>query len=378
MGTTNNGGERRKKAIIRRASHADNDQLLALCRECPLQGDLTLWLDRSPNFFRIFEILDDNPRVLVWDDDGRIGGVIAAVHRQFHVAGRRTRCILIREFKVAPKYRKGLAGHRLVRELVRQEQAAGTELAVLSYVKNNDASVPFLQGRARIPAGRELGSYLMHSVVALKQVRTGNSCRIDAMQASDVDEVVALLNDNNTRYEMSPRFDTPDFEKLLDSFAGRADAEVLVARRNGAIEAAAGWWDSHDVAKYTVLGCSSMQLRAAWWAHNVLRGLRRLPMTSLVGNSLRFKHIVLAACASGRETALATLLREFNNSLYGSQYSHFSIALHERNPHNRLLEGLIKISIPHTMMAFQSDSADPLDLRALDDSTPYVDVALYI
>ena len=61
-------------AEVREAVHADNEQLVSLTSACPMRGDLTLRMDRGPDFFALHRLEGERSQLGVVERAGKVVG----------------------------------------------------------------------------------------------------------------------------------------------------------------------------------------------------------------------------------------------------------------------------------------------------------------
>ncbi len=75
--------------LVRLATESDNAALIELAASCPMEGDLSLRIDRAPDFFALNRLEGDRWKVAVVD--GPLGDPVACVataERRVWVHGR--------------------------------------------------------------------------------------------------------------------------------------------------------------------------------------------------------------------------------------------------------------------------------------------------
>jgi len=90
---------------IRDATSADNQQLIALAAACSMVSDLTIRIDRGPDFFALNRLEGEQWRVGVAERDGMIVGCVAISERLAFVNGRERRTGYVGDLKVHPAHR---------------------------------------------------------------------------------------------------------------------------------------------------------------------------------------------------------------------------------------------------------------------------------
>ena len=113
---------------IREAAAADNEALLELERSSPLGlGDVELSMDRSPNYFASLSLQED-ARVMVAEEGGRLVGVCAAARHWVPLLGIPRALLYIEKGRVRAEYRRRRVSSVLIWALVESWSARGAPI----------------------------------------------------------------------------------------------------------------------------------------------------------------------------------------------------------------------------------------------------------
>jgi len=72
--------------IFREANPNDNEGLLKLTRECPMDGEISLIIDRQPDFFKLLK-LKGVFKTFVAEDSDQLIGSISIVSEEVRIRG---------------------------------------------------------------------------------------------------------------------------------------------------------------------------------------------------------------------------------------------------------------------------------------------------
>src|SRR4030042_3389732 len=115
---------------IREATAADNEALLELERSSPLDlGDVEITMDRSPHYFASLSLQED-ARVLVAEEGGRLIGVCAAARHCVPLLGRPRALLYIQKGRVRPEFHRRRVSTVLIWGLLESWRGGGGEFAV--------------------------------------------------------------------------------------------------------------------------------------------------------------------------------------------------------------------------------------------------------
>jgi hypothetical protein len=96
--------------VLRDATAEDNEQLIALAAACPMVGDVSLRIDRGPDFFALSRLEGARWKVGVVERDSAIVGCVAISERRSFVNGRESRTGYASDLKVNPAIRDTTIG----------------------------------------------------------------------------------------------------------------------------------------------------------------------------------------------------------------------------------------------------------------------------
>jgi GNAT superfamily N-acetyltransferase len=314
---------------VRDAGPGDNQALIGLAARCPMHADLSLCIERRPDFFALNRLGGTRWRVGVADGEHGPIGCIGVAKRAVYLAGRETHIGYVGDLKVDPEHRRRGAG----KELLKWAEDAARELTgpdaplMCTVLSGNDA-VGTLRGS--YPAARRWATIRSHSISLLWRRRppaSGLSVRLAG--AADVPGMMGLW----VRQAMSRRL-APVLESIPLAVEG---LDYLVAHHDdGTIAGFAGLWDQHRVKQMRVTGYSP-RMAVVRTAFNLAAPLFGAPGLPPPGGAMRYRTVV-NLCADSPQT-LRTLLLQACERLRG-EYSFLTVGLDTRDPLSRALHGL--------------------------------------
>lgn len=357
--------------VVRDAGAGDNSALVALAAACPMAGDVTLCVDRAPDFFTLARLEGERWRVGVAEANGEVIGCVAAAERWAYVDGRATRTAYVGDLKVHPAHRGGSAADAL-EEFARaacREYGGDDTLMLATVLVGNRAMERRTAGPRGLPVLTPFATLHVHAIPFLWPRPSGVSgLRVGPARADDLDEMGALWARLAPARQLAPVLDAERLAAWLRRAPGLAVHNYLVARRpGGRIAGFVALWDQRAFKQLRVLAYSP-RLAAARGAVNAaaaLAGTPRLPGAGGVLPSLAAVHL----CVPNDEPAvLRALLLHAYAERRGSGYLFFTVALDRRDPLARALGGLF--AQPTAVRAYATTPAGawtgaPLDRRPL-------------
>ena len=146
----------RERVEIREANEADNEALLALTRATPMEGTISLRIDRDPDFFALLRLRGEG-KVLVASRGCDVAGCISAALRTVYVGGVPETIAYVGDMKVHPKFSGSRVALRLIQALERGLRLAGIDACFSVVAEGNQRAMPLFEGRLGIPRWTPLG-----------------------------------------------------------------------------------------------------------------------------------------------------------------------------------------------------------------------------
>ena len=176
---------------IREATPSDNEALLNLERSAPLDlGEVEVTLDRSPDYFACLSLQED-ARVMVAEERGRLVGVCAAARRRVPLLGKLQSLLYIQKGRVRPECERRRISSLLIWALVESWRTRGMAVDSPYFLisTDNEKSLSAVHHGGLHPWPKEA-----HLVEIDTQTRRRQGVPVVRLGADRVQEVVALMN----------------------------------------------------------------------------------------------------------------------------------------------------------------------------------------
>ncbi|HPC35093.1 MAG TPA: hypothetical protein P5268_01630 [Candidatus Marinimicrobia bacterium] len=322
--------------IVRLATAKDNQSLLALSREAPMESHLVINVDRAPDYFLLANLQGDDARVFVAEQDGVIVGAIGCCLREVLLAGQLTRIGYIGGIKVAAAVRKGLTSFRLMNAVANYLRAIPVEMAIVITMTDNVAMAPILAGRVGMPPFHQINRFEINYIFPIFRPRLTGGYQIRSFREGDLDQLARLFADYFQNYALT--FDwTPARLSALFNQPNFSSENVLIAEKDGHPVAALTWWDQSSF-KRTIIEHYGGGLKTL---AGLLKPFKILPPESEPLNELHIRHIVYE---KEHPSAARDLVRFLINEKR-HQYRLFRIGFQQNSPLAALLSGLPHLKV---------------------------------
>lgn len=370
--------EARGALVVRDAARSDSAALVALSAACPMAGDMTLCMDRAPDFFALARLEGARWRVGVAEEAGRVIGCVTVSERLAYLDGRPTATTYVGDLKVHPASRGGPAADAL-EEYARDgcRSFAGDDAPVLvTVLAGNRTMERRTSGPRGLPALTRFATVHVHAVPLLwPRSNDVVGLRVERARERDLEEMAALWSRLAPTRQLAPVLDAERWRAWIDDAPGLAIEDYLVARRpDGRIAGFLALWDQRVFKQLRVLAYTP-RLAAVRRLVNViapLAGTPRLPAPGAALSSLAALHL----CAPADEPGVLRALLLHGYAMHrGTGHLFITIGLDRRDPLSAALRGLL--AQPTAVHAYVTTPAGrwrgaPLDGRPLHFETALV------
>lgn len=364
---------------VRDAGPADNAELLRLTAACPMEGAITMCVEREPDFFALNRLEGDVWRVGVADLPGHpVAGCAAVALRRVNLCGRAQTIAYASDLKVHPLHRGGGVALALLRwgsDVCRE--FGGADIPVLSTVlAGNRAMERMTEGRhGRLPAWVRFATIRAHAIPLFVPRRVRDAgLRIAPATAGDVDAMLALWSHVAPRRQFSPILGAGEFLDWVGRTPGLAlDDYWLAWHPGGRLAGFLGVWVQDSIKRLRV-HVYSRRLAVARVVINLAGAITRSAPLPPPGKVLRTATVLHPCIAEDDPAVLHALLRRVYRSLRARRFGFFTLGLDRRDPLTPALRGLL--GQPTDVHAYITTPAGHWPGPALDSRPFYYDVAL--
>ncbi len=333
---------------LRLSEPEDEPALLALTRACPMAADISLQIEREPDFFALSNARGDT-KTVVAEVSGEIVGCVSASRRPAWLQGSAGEIGVISDLKVHPDHRGGGLGQRLLDEVARLEATGDPAPFVAQTAAGNSAVDTVVH---RFGEGRTLevvGEFTSYQLLPVRPLPAPTVEVHEATQA-DLPELVALLDGFHARLDLSPISGEGAFDRCMQRSPGLSLSDYLLARRGGRIVAAVARWDQHTFKRTRVM---AMPTHLRWLCASINAANRFLPLCRMPapGAPLTFRYLRQACHVPDELEALRQLVRVAVNEARarGDHFALFTTATGD--PLSALASGIPRTTYRYRLVA---------------------------
>jgi ribosomal protein S18 acetylase RimI-like enzyme len=362
---------------LRDATPADNPALIELAASCPMNGEMSVRMDRGPDFLALNRLEGDRWNLAIAERAGRLVGCIAMSERDVYVNGRPTRTGYVGDFKVHPAHRDTRIADALS---LRAEEWFGSlppaAPLFITVLAGNKAMERRLSGPRGVASFQKVGTIRTHSVPILwrRKEKRGASVRVDPARWSDLDEMVALWNGVAPLRQLATVLSASSLADWIRNAPGLDISSYRLARSaSGELLGFLAVWDQRSFKQLTVVGYSR-RMNAARLAFNSLRpffGVERLPAP---GSPLECATVAHVCVPADRSDVLGSILTSAYNEMRATRCSFMNIGLDVRDPLSGALSGFV--AQPTNVNAYMMRIRSGVIPEPLDDRPIHYEIAL--
>lgn len=363
---------------VRPATPADNAALLALSTACPMEGDVGLCVDRSPDFFALNRLEGEEFDVGVVDGPaGTPIGCIAVAERRAYLHGEPARTMYVGDLKVLPEHRGTGAADRLSEWARDRCRARGGDdvPTLVTVLAGNRSMQRRLAGVRGLPHLHRFATIRSHSVSLLwRRQPPRTDLRVTHADAADAEEMAALWAEVAPGRQFAAVHDAASLAAWIGAAPGLDLSSYLLARRpGGRLAGFLALWDQESFKQLRVTSYSRRlaAFRAGFNAVAPALGAARLPAA---GGHLRSLTAVHVCVPGSSPDVLRALLVTGYNELRGRGYSFFTVGLDVKDPLTAACRGLL--AQPTDVWALQGTLTAERTGPPLDDRPLHHEIAL--
>ncbi|KAB2880139.1 GNAT family N-acetyltransferase [bacterium] len=314
----------------RLATNNDNQQLVELTAASGMIGEISLRIDRKPDFFSLLKMRGQTKVFVALEGDTIIGFLCVSL-QQVYVGEQIFPLHYVGDFKVAESFRNKGIGLQLCNELANYVVPTGADLAFLNVSKGNNKPFSFFKNRPGIPDFENIGIFKIHQFVGKKGKPLHPQYTIELSPISD--EVIEFFDAHYCKYELGSVITK---EKLEGT-------DIFAIRNKNKIIAAVCLIDTMHV-KQNVVTRLSWKMKLLITVMNAISQVTGISKMPVLNEPVRMIYIKYLAVNNRDEQIVKLMINHVRNIVYERSYIFASIGLHEKDPYNKCFSGLLKVT----------------------------------
>jgi hypothetical protein len=368
---------------LRLARRSDSPALCKLFADVVLDSDLSLSVERDPDFFALYdmETRAEDQHVYAVEVGGKVEGVGTFLGRQSYLDGRRTRTAYMSDLRFSERARGGkVLGTVMNQGFSGAREGLSADVMYTAVFDSNHAGQKALVARnPRYPTKPYYHPFRKFTIASI-QLLTPRALRRSHYQvrrasASDLDAIVGMLARDHRARPFGYAFEDGVLEQRLATWPGfRLEDFHLAVDGAGNILGCAAPWDGFDVKRYRVRGYRG-SMRWVKRAYNAAAALTRAQPLPEPGALMRYLYLTHVCVPSEDPRVMASLLDAIYAASWGRGYSFLMAYVADNDPMRAAYRGYVTSGLKATLFAV-SPHDRPLDVSTLGTGRPGFEIAL--
>jgi hypothetical protein len=332
---------------MRRATSEDNAALLELFGAVPMQGELVLATQRSPDYFALFALQRGTTEVWVHEEKGLLDGMGAIHVREGWLDGQPCRVGYLGDLRARFSARRTRGLARFYGPILEEAAERHGVSAFLTAVMATNASAlqALVQRKASRTAQPHYSLLRRFSAVSvqflLRRKPRPSAYTVRRATPEDVPAMAALLNTDHRQRPFGYRYDLGELKHRLEHWPGlTVERSYLAFDKAGRLVGCTSAWDAGAVKRYRVLAYRGGMrwVRLGFDALATVVGAPRLPTP---GQDLRYFYLCNASIAGEDPAIFRALLEHVYADHHGQGFHFFTLYLGEGDPIAPALKGFL-------------------------------------
>lgn len=332
---------------MRRATPEDNAALLELFGAVPMQGELVLSTQRSPDYFALFELQRGTTEVWVHEEGSQLDGMGAIHVREGWLEGQPCRVGYLGDLRARFSARRTRGLARFYGPILEETaERHGVSAFLTAVMTTNSAALQALvrrkASRAAQPHYALLRRFSAVSVqFVLRRKPRPSAYMVRRATPEDVPAMATLLDADHRARPFGYRYDLGELEHRLTRWTGMTvERSYLAFDRDGRLVGCTSVWDPAAVKRYRVLAYRGGMrwVRLGFDAMAAVVGAPRLPAP---GQDFRYFYLCNTSIVGEDPAIFRALLEHVYADHYGQGFHFFTLYLGEGDPLAPALKGFL-------------------------------------
>lgn len=324
------------------AGSEDDEDLRRLLRDLPLEGRVSLSLEREPSVFAAATVGGDQHQILIGRDTktGQVAGFGGRFEMDAYINGDVARLGYFGELRVLPRRRKSL-GHVMVGAfgaMRKLHEQGSTPFYFTTIISDNRPARRLLEAGVRGMPTYQPFDRLLTFVIPTRKNRKKGSGKHSVLSGNkfSMRAIADHLQAHGQNHQLHPFWSKENLESN-ERCRGLALRDFLVVEQGGNIEGLLALWDQRDFKQSVVRGYAPglSRMRPLF---NVMAPIFGQPVLPPPGTRLENAFLSHVAVPHDREALLADLVADACVRAAARNIDYVSIALSARNPLAKSLE----------------------------------------
>ena len=303
---------------LREALPTDNAGLLNLTSLSPMDGKISIRIDRNPDFFRLLNQRGPGKLFIAKSDEIIVGCFSLSIMDVLN-CGNHDKIHYLADLKIHPSHLGTTLTSRLLYMMFDYLRKIKADLLFLTAADGNEKVMPLLEGRIGLPKFHSIGTFRVYQIVPL--IKKISMSRYMIRDHPLNDEIIGFYSTFLKRYLLSPLINETNLKGTRN----------LVAFQNNDIKASISLIDVCSIKQNVLIRLPKTVdfLVSILKKFNRFTKILNLPE---IGEPVKIMYIKVFAFKEGHEDALDILMSQARRICFNEKYCFLSVGIHEKDP----------------------------------------------
>jgi hypothetical protein len=346
---------------LREAVSTDNAGLLDLTSLLPMEGRISIRIDRNPDFFQLLKQRGPG-KLFVAENAGKIIGCFSASMMNTFVNGNPDKVHYLADLKIHPSSLGSTLASRLLYEMFDYLRTEKADLFFSTAAFGNEKVMPLFEGRIGLPKFQCIGTFNVYQIIPIVKKTVSHKYTIAEIPLND--GIINFYTRFLKRYQYSPMI----YETTLHG------TRNLIAIRNNETVASLSLVDVGS-SKQNVLVRLPRSLNLIVSILRKFNKLVKILNLPEFNKPIKIMYIKVFAFKDGCEDALELLINQARTICLREKYCFLSIGIHEKDPLNKIFSQYLHFTF-HSLGFIASLSKDNEKIQNCMAGIAYEDYSL--
>jgi hypothetical protein len=303
---------------LREAVSTDNAGLLNLTSLLPMEGRISIRIDRNPDFFKLLNVRGPG-KVFIAEREGYIIGCFSVSVMDILVNGIPDKVYYLADLKIHPSCVGTTLTSRLLFVMSNYLRNIGADLLFSTAALGNEKVLSLFSGRIGLPKFQGIGTFKVYQIIPLIKKAALKTYRIEELLLND--EILEIYSCFSKRYSYSPALNKTNLQ----------GNRHLVASQKDEIVASISLIDMGE-SKQNVLIRLPPTLNILVSLLKKLNKLFNVLNLPAYGEPIKIMYIKAFAYREGHAEALDLLITHARKLCFKDKYCFLSVGIHDKDP----------------------------------------------
>jgi hypothetical protein len=319
---------------------ADDADIRRLLRETPMAGQISISLEREPDYFADADVIGETKQTIIARDEGRLVCLGSCAIRQCFVNGKSHRVGYLGGLRLDNQYAGRFDILRRGYEFFRKIQIdAPADFYFTSIAADNERARKFLErGVTGMPSYEFISEYVT-VLIPTSHHRSEPDADWSVSQldhdTSTVEDLVAFLNNSNKQRQFAPCWSASELGGLEP--VGLRASDFRMVRQNERITLCGALWEQRGF-KQTVIRDYAPWLKFALPAMNGVNRLLNNPQMPAIGETLANAFASPLAFASEGKAEFLKFIEVLQHDAQRRQIEYLTLGFAANDPHLAMVQ----------------------------------------